>query len=300
MKRTRRSITGILAALLSLGFGASALAQSAPSNPAQLCVEVDATAPMAASIAAATTTSPAGQKIVVLIPNSASAKPYRSTSRVPLILYVHGSGESFRSLLDDPRKTACVAAMLEQGYILAGSAAHGTDNWGNQASVDDYVDLYRYCAAHYSVGKVIIWSQSMGGLDGLTAIAENKVPNVVGWLGTYPVCNLANLYSGGGFTSRINAAYGITGTGASTFENLTAGLDPAVRPASDFHNLPMRFYASPEDTIVPKAQNTDLLAAHMSSSTAEHEVVPCHGNHGDASHFQPADYLSFIQRCLAR
>jgi alpha-beta hydrolase superfamily lysophospholipase len=245
-------------------------------------------------------TSPAySQNVMVLVPNTNAAIPYNSANPTTLVIYCHGAGETERALLTDTLKASSVTAFLNAGYILAGSAAHGTGNWGNQASVDDYADLYNYCAANYNVGKVILWGQSMGGLDSLMALAENKVPNVVGWIGTYPVCNLANLYSLGTYASQIATAYSITGTAPATYANMTYGNDPVLKWGAAFRSVPMRFYASPSDTVVPKANNTDVLAALVAGSSREHAVIVCSGNHGDPSHFQPSDYLSFIQRCLA-
>ena len=245
-------------------------------------------------------TAPAyGQNVMVLVPNSFSAVPYNAANPTTLVIYAHGAGETERGMLTDSLKSATVTAMINAGYILAGSAAHGTQNWGNQASVDDYADLYNYCAQNYNVGKVIVWGQSMGGLDSLLTLAENKVPNVVGWIGTYPVCNLANLYSLGTYTGAINTAYAITGTAPATYANQTYGHDPSLKWGAAFRSLPMRFYASPGDSVVPKANNTDVLAALVTTSSREHSVVVCSGNHGDPSHFQPSDYLAFMSRCLA-
>jgi hypothetical protein len=61
----------------------------------------------------------------------------------------------------------------------------------------------------------------------------------------------------------------------------------------------MRFYASPDDTSVSKAQNSDAMATLVGAYAAENDVVACTGNHGDASHFQSADLRDFFTRCLA-
>lgn len=240
-----------------------------------------------------------GQNVMVLVPNSNAAIPYNAANPTGIILYSHGAGEDQTALLSDSLKLACVNALLDAGYILAGTNAHG-DNWGNQVSVDDYCGLDEYVRANYNVSNVCIWSQSMGGMDGLLVLAQNKVQGVVGWLGTYPVCNLANLYGLGTYTGSINTAYGITGAGIQTYAHQTRGNDPSLGFGGlAFRNVPMRFYASPSDTVVPKANNTDPFKAFVQSSTRESVVVVCSGNHGDPSHFQPTDYVSFFQRCFA-
>ena len=210
--------------------------------------------------------------------------------------YVRGSGSDGNGLIYDSLKFGCRDALLDAGYILAQTEAHG-QNWGNQASVDDYAALEKYVRENYNVKAVALWGQSMGGLDTFSVIAQGKVP-VVGALLTYPACNLADLYAIG-WDSAIDAAYGITGIGNSVYENNTYGMDPMVKPANVYRDVPMRFYASYSDTLVPRAQNTDLMAAKVAGTRLEADVVACSGVHGDPSHFQPSDYVAFFNRCFA-
>jgi hypothetical protein len=50
---------------------------------------------------------------------------------------------------------------------------------------------------------------------------------------------------------------------------------------------------------VPQAQNTDVIRTAVASYAREYGLVECTGNHGDPSHFQPDDVLSFVGRALA-
>lgn len=240
-----------------------------------------------------------GEAIMVLVPSSGAAVPYNAANPTKVILYFHGSGEDQTGLTADALKFTVRDALLNAGYILAGTNARG-NNWGNQASVDDYAALAKYLIDTFNVDPAgfAFWSQSMGGLDGLLALAQGKI-KAVGWLGTYPVCNLANLYSLGTYTGAINTAYGITGVGIATYGNKTWGNDPALRQGFNWRHVPMRFYASSGDTAVPKANNTDVLAALVAGCTREAVVVACTGNHGDASHFDATSYLAFFARCFA-
>lgn len=244
-----------------------------------------------------TTDNYTAQPIMILVPSTGSAHPYNPAVPTGVILFAHGMGENQQALLGSDKAT-CVAALLDAGYILAGTDAHGA-NWGSQAAVDDYAALDKYMRANYNVSNVAIWSQSMGGHAGLLAIAQNKVKGVVGWLGTYPSCNLAVVYALGTYASNIDAAFGITGTGSATYANRTYGSDPVLLPAVAFKHVPMRFYASSGDGVIPKSSGSDLMSALVAGSTRESTVVACSGNHGDPSHFQPADYVSFFARCFA-
>lgn len=263
-------------------------------NPAN--ITYTATAPALYTQVTATDTI-TGQSILLLVPAEGSSNPYNSANPTPVVIHTHGSGETETGLISDSRKFACRDALINAGYILAASNARG-NNWGNQASVDDYAALEKYLRTNYNVKGVALWGQSMGGLDALSVITQGKIA-VVGALLTYPVCSLANLYGLGTYTSAINTAYGITGTGIATYSNKTYGMDPALKPANAFKDMPMRFYASSGDTVVPKSANTDVMRSIVASTRTEAEIIVCTGEHGDASHFQASDYLAFFGRCFA-
>ena len=238
-----------------------------------------------------------GSAIMVLIPSGASSNPYNSANPTKTIIYCHGAGETAGALLADSLKLGCVNALLDAGYILADCSAGGSV-WGIQSSVDPYAGLDSYLRANYNVSGIGVWSQSMGGLAGLHVIEQTKVTGIVGWLGTYPVCNLANLYSLGTYTSAIASSYGI-GAGTATYANMTYGMDPVLRSAKAFRDTPMRFYSSRSDTVVPGLNNAEVLQATVASTRREAVLVQCTGNHGDPSHFIPAEYLAFFNRCFA-
>lgn len=248
-----------------------------------------------------TTDTVAAQNIMVLVPNASATTPYNSANPTPVILYTHGLGEDQTGLLTETVKQACVLALLNAGYILVSSNARGND-FGTQAAVDDYAAAAKYVRDNYNVSGVAIWAQSMGGLTGLMAVTQNKIPGLVGLLATYPICSLsANYTTAGGtnYSSYINTCFGITGSGIATYANKTYGNDPILKPASAFRHLPMRFYASASDTVVLKSVHTDVMQAIVAGSCRESDIVVCSGTHGDSSHFDPTSYLAFFARCFA-
>jgi hypothetical protein len=60
----------------------------------------------------------------------------------------------------------------------------------------------------------------------------------------------------------------------------------------------MRFYASGSDTVVGKAQNTDVTKAIVNTYCRESTVIATTGNHGDPSNFVPSEYVAFAARCF--
>jgi hypothetical protein len=219
----------------------------------------------------------------------------KPTTAAGLVVYHGGSGENVTAPLVDSLKFALVAAIRAAGYVMASSSAHGA-NFGTDADLADYAELEAYCADVWKISRVIHLSQSMGGLSGMLT-ASNRLLPVRGWVGIYPVCNLANMYANPSFTAAIKTAYGIAEDG-SDYAAKTAGHDPVLLIANKFGGLRMRFYASPDDTVVPKASHSDPMKLLVAGVTLESDVVVCTGEHGDPSHFQAADCVSFLSRCL--
>lgn len=231
------------------------------------------------------TKTKAGQLVLLLVPTGHdSAKP------TPLVIYHHGAGENHTALLRDKLKADLVKAMLAEGWLLAGADAHG-ENWGRPEVVADYADLYDHVRATHKVSAVLHLGQSMGGLSSLQTVAARQIP-AAGWAGIYPVCSIENLHGLGRFAKIIEQAHGGPGKWAPR--------DPVGLPPESFKGVPMRFYASYGDTIVPQGPNTDAMAARVKAAAAECEVIECQGDHGHPSHFQSADLIAFFKRCLDR
>jgi hypothetical protein len=238
------------------------------------------------------TVSTLSQPAQVILPSG-----FDSSKTYQLIIWCHGAGQDYTAPLSDPFAKVMATNIVESQRIICSSTAHG-ENWGIQAAVDDYTELNNFmmtnAAWHIITNRTVIIPESMGGLCGLQ-LAANRTgvnTNILGWFGIIPVCNLSNLYSIGTYTAEINTAYGISGN----YDVKTAGHDPHLFSASVFSGLRMRFNASPSDTVVPKAFNTDLMQALIAPVTFEDTVVVSSGNHGDASQFQTDDVISFLNR----
>jgi hypothetical protein len=198
-----------------------------------------------------------------------------------LLIYTHGAGENIQKIQADTQKRAIFEVLKTEGYIIAYSDAHG-NNWGNQASLDDYNQLYRYIASKYRFKSVTMLSQSMGGIDGLELVSERTIP-VQCWAGIYPATNLAGIYDQN-LIKQIAAAYANKDSEKYNPINLSN------------YNIPMKIYASTGDTVVPTRTNTELF----SKAHPHVQWVHTTGDHGDDTNFQPADIANFYQQCLRR
>lgn len=199
--------------------------------------------------------------------------PHRTAK---IVVYVHGAGENQDVMLTDPLKQPLTVALLDHGYSIAASYAHG-ENWGDPASVEDYIRLIAMLRAE-GLTQVYILAQSMGGLDALQLIPREKI---TAWAAIYPVANVRSVAR---TLPRPDAAIRRART--------VATLSPAH--VADARGLPMIFWASPHDTFVLKRFNTDVAAAEALRDGAHVRVLSTTGQYGDPSNFQPGRLLAFF------
>lgn len=207
-------------------------------------------------------------------------KPGRATRKV--VVYTHGAGERIDIAFRDPAKQAIFRALLDAGYALALTDAHG-DNWGNRASELDQRALVA-ALRERGLSDVYVLALSMGGFNGLQLLDD--VP-VKAWAGIFPACDLASVYALGLYRGQIRTAYGRTGRPLGDAIARRSPVD--FEPSSDA--LPMRFWASPGDRVIPKRENTDACAALARRRGARVEVTTTRGDHGDASNYDAAGVL---------
>lgn len=245
------------------------------------------------------------QSVVYLRPDPASTsrvrielpKTYVSDKPAPLVIYCHGSGRDAASGFDDTLIRVLTNGLTQRGYIVAHSDAAGLTNWGNPASVADYVSAYRYVRDHYGISAVYLIGQSMGGLASLTILARKLIPNVLGWFGVAPVTNLRGIYDGGLFSAAIEAAYGMT-AGAPDWTTKTAGSDPNLRAAAEYAGTGFRVLTAVSDDTVPPASNAQAFLAKVAPVAPEASLLTFPGTtHIGSEPFDPADADAFFKRC---
>jgi predicted esterase len=187
----------------------------------------------------------------------------------PLVLFLHGAGVDHRAPLSE-RADAFTQQMVDRGYLVASSDAHGTV-WGTERSQRDYRRLYRWVDERYDVGPVLLLSQSMGGVPGLHLLADDAIPHVVGWVGVSPVTNLVWAARDGRLGDSVAAALG---------RDDVRRLDPMRIPARRFTGERMVIWAAPDDDVVP-AVHARRFAAYLRPA-ATVRLRGCTGGHNAA------------------
>lgn len=194
-----------------------------------------------------------------------------------LVMWFHGHGEQGDTILEGPQHVGTRDRLLDAGYSLAGADAGG-DAWGDLASVKAYREAITWASRTAGTDQLVLVGQSMGGLASLQL--ADDLPDVAAWVGLSPVCNLASVAPG--FTD--------------------APEEPAERlspVAGDYDGLPMLWFTSDNDTVVPRDSNTDVCSAEAADAGAEVEVVDVIGEHGNQSVFQPETLLEFLTQTTA-
>ena len=202
---------------------------------------------------------------------------YDSRVPTPAVILFHGNGSDEFTWTTNANMKAVAEAFLNAGFICLSVTDANTTTWGAQASLDAYAAGYQYLRDHYAVGGVIIYANSMGGIESLLMLAENRIPGVAAWIGTVPTFDLANNYANALFTSVIKTAYGIASDG-SDYAVKTAGHDPALINPVRFRSLPMWALVATDDASVNATANGLALAARLEAVT-DFTLVQVTGGH---------------------
>lgn len=199
-------------------------------------------------------TSEASAKDVLLLPS-------HSTNRV--VLYFHGSGGQAEEIVGS--KTTGI--YLKRGFAVAASDAGGQQNWGSPESVTANVRLVRRLRA-IGLTRIFFAGGSMGGLATMQMIGRAH-PEAVALVA--PVCNLRGLPI---LEDAVSYQWG---------DRRPKYLSPVS--ADPAPGLPVRIWASPEDTWVPKKLNADLCARELRRGGAKVTFKIGKGDHDDPAPF---------------
>lgn len=214
----------------------------------------------------------------------------------PVVMFFHPLNGNENSIEEKDPLRKMVDTWLNQGWVVVTPRSQtetgGPSNFGNQPTLDGISEIWDWLVVNVGPSGVLGFGSSMGGLVGFNVISDNQIP-MFGLAVQSSVCDLEAIYYAG-YQAPIRKAYNFTLD--SQFLTATAGHDPMDRPVADYRNLPIRMYASTQDTQVPRVNHTDPMAARLQGNVAELKVVNCVGQHGTSDHFRDADVLTFYQR----
>lgn len=259
--RRRRAALASLAGLL---IASGVLLATGPSAGRVLgAVVADAWAGTGAGPADTSMSSSSGDRRIV---------EYPSRPNGDVVVYFHGAGQDAGALVYDPEVKSVVDALLTAGYVVASSDG-GLDSWGDEAGVTEYLDLVADLRGADEASRVFLMAESMGALSAAQVAART---DVTAWALMYPVCDVSTI-SEPTLVASLRAAYP---------DGVPARLSPVAWPG----DVPVKVWASPDDTLVEKAANADRCAASVGA-----RVVPTTGQHGDPSNFDGQALVDFFR-----
>lgn len=223
---------------------------------------------------------------------------WRAGDPVKLLLCFHSAGGTDADPFGAAAATARAAAR-DAGYTLLAvtSSGYGNRDWGNPASVADYVAAYNALAASETILGTVLWAASMGGLPAATIVANRSIPTLRGVLAKYPVLSLASMYADNpAYDAEIDTAYG--GAPGAT-RAAAVNCDPYLRATGLYADVPWHISHSAGDATVNKAHNAAAFAAKVAAITTV-TVQDTTGDHGDPSNWVWADFAAWLAAQFAK
>lgn len=178
-----------------------------------------------------------------------------------LVVYLHGAGQTYAAVLNDPETSSLTRALLDAGYTVTAAEAGG-NAWGNDESVDAYRDLI----SSHDASRVHLVAESMGALAGAKIASD---PEVSSWVALYPVCDVSSIKD------------------QFLQSQIADALPGGVSEVFAWPDKPVKVWASPDDAMVSYALNADACSPSGS-------LITTTGDHGDASNFSPAEVVDFF------
>lgn len=226
--------------------------------------------------------------------------------------YMSGGGDPNYVLYSSP----WIEAMLDSGYVVAGSQNFGDNLYGNDDCRRAAVEFYEYMQATYNVeAKVYMIGFSNGSMTALNAIPLLGESKVAAFVGLYPLVNLVDHYLAyEPHQEQIEAAYGIsayTDKADMLRDRKLFGHDPVnmdvIQLAAGYSNTvkslrmpPMYLIASGGDAVVDIDVNAIPLRDVLDRSRMQvimDDIDPGGSNgydHGDYHHFKVDEILDFF------
>ena len=262
--RTKALINVLMVAGLSLGLVACGHQSTAAAGPFTVIHMI----------------SQAGQREDLLLPQG----PVKG-----LVVFTHGYAGSQDQILQFSALFPLRDALVEAGYAIAASNAHG-NNFGNPTSIADQVNLIHDADSRLpGVTPIDIVGFSMGGLDALMLASDHKAPNLHAVVLLSPVCDQI-AYLGSYFGGSIRAAFGHAKGSAPP---VMATSDPEHQDPQSFTGPRYWFWMSPDDTTVPPSQ-TGNMVAFLKSAGVDARYSPLSGNHGNLSQLSTSAVVSWL------
>lgn len=196
-----------------------------------------------------------------------------------VVVYFHGLDRDETILEMDASHRELIRRLTDAGYAVVASRAGG-NAYGNRESQDDYAELAVTAIADRRVSDLFFLAESMGTVAAVNLMAKRPDLRPRGLAAIGPALNLA----------AVADDYRSSLLGANPDVSET---DPMRLPVESLAGQKVRFYASPDDVLVPTASNADAFRARF-GSVADVSIVECSGRHLNSSCVNGEDVVSWF------
>lgn len=196
-----------------------------------------------------------------------------------VVVYFHGLDEDESILEKDEPHRALVRELTDAGYAVVASRAGG-NAFGNEASQVNYAELATWAADRYRVSDIFFLAESMGAIAAVNLLAKDPDLRPRGLAAIGPALSFEQ--AADNYRSSIADANPEPGE-----------IDPMQLPVESLSGSNVRFYVSPDDTLVPTAVNANAFRARF-GHVADISIVECTGPHLAPACLQGEDVVTWF------
>ena len=203
----------------------------------------------------------------------------------PICLFTHQASTGDRnSVWQESRALPVLEALDAAGYIVI--SADDGDKWGNQASIDNYLEAVQWVRDNFYAGPLVLWSPSMGGTPAWNIVLRREA-HVRAIAAICPVCDTEEMYRSP-FVAGLDAAYGVSDlTGLQAALAASGGYNPLDGNMVEFTGKGVKFWVGTgtSDTTVPEALHAVPMQAALAPYAAESDLIEIGSGHLASSQY---------------
>lgn len=214
----------------------------------------------------------------------------------PICMFVRQAATGDRNSVwsEQLRARPVLNALDAAGYIVV-SADDAGDRWGNQASIDNYLQMVQWVRDNFYAGPLVIWAPSMGATAAWNIILRREA-HVRAIAAICPVCDIPEMYRSP-FTTTLDSAYGVTDlAGLEAALAASGGYNPLDGNMVEFTGKGVKFWVGTgtSDTTVPEALHAVLMQAAIAPFAAESSLVEIGSGHLADSQYNPSAIVALF------
>jgi pimeloyl-ACP methyl ester carboxylesterase len=196
-----------------------------------------------------------------------------------IVVFFHGLNQNEFSLTSDQPHKTVTEKLLNAGFAVVASSAGG-NAFGDPATLRNYRELGSMAREHYRIENIYFLAESIGAIPAVNLLASDYT-SVRGFAAISPALNFDS------------ATPEWPALAAKSPGGPPEPVNPMNLPLDAMKGKSIRFYISPQDTLVRPADNALAFQQHY-GPVANISTVNCSGGHGDPSCLKGDDLVKWF------